>query len=111
MDGCLIETFTSLFIGVTSAICLLIIHTCTCLLLEYFCFLSFPSQDGSLIDEVLGTMVKFAEQLSIDDNTRVLALESYTELLDLLDFMLLPGVLRRQAEVLMNLVTFSFCTD
>ena len=50
-------------------------------------------------------MVEFAEHLNFDDNTRELALESYTELLDLLDFMLLPGILRRQAEVLMNLVT------
>ena len=68
-------------------------------------FLSFPLQDGSLIKEVLGTMVEFAEKLNIDDNTRVLALDIYTELLDLLDFMLLPGVLRRQAEILMTLVT------
>ena len=50
-------------------------------------------------------MIKFAERLNVDNDTRVLALESYTELLDLLDFMLLPGVLRKQAEVLMNLVT------
>ena len=50
-------------------------------------------------------MVEFAEHLSTDDNTRELALESYTELLDLLDFMLLPGILRMQAEVLVNLVT------
>ena len=69
--------------------------------------LSFPLQDGSLIEEVLGTMVEFAEKLNIDDNTRVLALDIYTELLDLLDFMLLPGVLRRQAEILMNLVTIA----
>lgn len=51
-------------------------------------------------------MVEFADRLNTDDNTRELALEGYTELLDLLDFMLLPGVLRRQAESLMNLVTF-----
>ena len=50
-------------------------------------------------------MIKFAERLNVDNDTRVLALESYTELLDLLDFMLLPGVLRKQAEVLMNLIT------
>ena len=49
-------------------------------------------------------MIDFAEMLNIDDNTRVLALEIYTELLDLLDFMLLPGVLRRQAEILVKLV-------
>lgn len=50
-------------------------------------------------------MVEFADRLNTDDNTRELALESYTELLDLLDFMPLTGVLRRQAESLMNLVT------
>ena len=70
-----------------------------------FSFFSFILQDGSLIEDVLGTMIEFAENLSFDDNTRELALESYTELLDLLDFILLPGVQRRQAEVLMNLVT------
>ena len=50
-------------------------------------------------------MIDFAEMLNIDDNTRVLALESYTELLELLDFIFLHGVLLRQAETLMNLVT------
>ena len=50
-------------------------------------------------------MLDFAEMLNMDDNTRVLALESYSELLDLLDFMFLPGVLLRQAVILMNLVT------
>lgn len=50
-------------------------------------------------------MIEFAEHLNFDDYTRELALESYTELLDLLDFMRLPEVLRRQAGVLMNLVT------
>ena len=50
-------------------------------------------------------MIDYAEMLNMDDNTRVLALESYTELLDLLDFIFLPGVLLRQAEILMNLVT------
>ena len=49
-------------------------------------------------------MIEFAEIFNKDDNTRVLALESYTELLDLLDFMFLPAVLRRQAEILVNLV-------
>jgi len=50
-------------------------------------------------------MIDFAETLNIENNTREVALESYTELLDLLDFRLLPGVLQRQAEILMNLVT------
>jgi len=50
-------------------------------------------------------MIDFAEMLNMDDNTRVLALDSYTELLDLLNFMFLHGVLLRQAEILMNLVT------
>ena len=50
-------------------------------------------------------MIDFAEMLNIDDNTRVLALEIYTELLELLDFIFLHGVLLRQAETLMNLVT------
>ena len=50
-------------------------------------------------------MINFAETFNMDDNTRVLALESYTELLDLLHFMFLPAVLRRQAEILMTLVT------
>ena len=50
-------------------------------------------------------MIDFAEMLNIDDNTRVLALEIYTELLELLDFIFLHRVLLRQAETLMNLVT------
>ena len=50
-------------------------------------------------------MIDFAEMLNVDDNTRVLALESYTELLELLDFIFLHGVLLSQAETLMNLVT------
>ena len=50
-------------------------------------------------------MIEFAETLNNDDNTREVASESYNELLDLLDFMFLPLVLRRQAEILMNLVT------
>ena len=50
-------------------------------------------------------MIDFAEMLNIDDNARVLALESYTEVLDLIDFIFLHGVLLRQAETLMNLVT------
>ena len=52
-------------------------------------------------------MIDFAEMLNIDDNTRVLAWEIYTELLELLDFIFLHGVLLRQAETLMNLVTIS----
>lgn len=68
-------------------------------------FFSHSLQDSSLVDEVLVTMVTFAEKLNIDNYTRELALESYTELMDLLDFMILPDVLRRQAECLMNLVT------
>ena len=67
--------------------------------------MSLSLQDRSLIHEVLETIIEFAEMLSMDDNTRVLALESYTELLDLLNFMFLHGVLLRQAEILMNLVT------
>ena len=50
-------------------------------------------------------MTEFAETLNIDNSTRVLALESYTELLDLLDFVNLPGIQQRQAEIYMNLVT------
>jgi len=39
------------------------------------------------------------------NNTRVLGLDSYTELLDLLNFMYLPGIQQRQAEIRMILVT------
>ena len=74
----------------------------TCLIVFSF---SLSLQDRSLVREVLETMIEFAEKFNIDDNTRVLALDSYTELLDLLDFMFLSGVLLRQAEILMNLVT------
>ena len=66
--------------------------------------LSLSLQDRSLVDEVLETIVDFAEMFTMNDQTRVLALEIYTELLDLFDPMLLPGVLQRQAEMLMNLV-------
>ena len=74
----------------------------TYLVLFLYLSLSLSLQDRSLVHEVLGTMIDFAEMFTVDDNTRVLALEIYTELLDLLDFMLLPGVLRRQAEILVK---------
>ena len=63
------------------------------------------SKDDSLIDAVLLIMIQFASQMGMENETRELALECYTELLELLDFMLLPGVLFRQAECLMNLVS------
>ena len=60
-------------------------------------YISLSLQDRSLVHEVL--------EANMDDNTRVVALESYTELLELLDGIFLHGGLLRQAETLMNLVT------
>lgn len=83
---------------------MVLFHTCT--VPSYVLIsLSLSLQDSFLVHEILGTTVEFADRLNTGDNTRELALESYTELLDLLDFMFLPGILRRQAESLMNLVT------
>ncbi|KAL9956675.1 hypothetical protein ACROYT_G038191 [Oculina patagonica] len=56
-----------------------------------------------VVKAVLLTMLRFAEQMGMDYETRELALECYTELLELLDFMHLPGVLLKQAECLLNL--------
>jgi len=50
-------------------------------------------------------VIEFAETLNMYNNTRVLALDSYTELLDLLNFMYLPGIQQRRAEIRMILVT------
>lgn len=79
-------------------------------LASYFLKFSFffSSQDNSVINAVLLTMLRFAEQMELDYETRELALECYTELLELLDFMHLPGVLLRQAECLLNLVKLRF---
>lgn len=55
-------------------------------------------------------MVRFAQQLNTNNDTRELALESYNELLDLLDFMFLPGVLLKQSECLLNLVKILIIT-
>jgi len=44
-----------------------------------------------------------------DRETLELALECYTELLDLLDFLFLPGVLRKRAECLLSLVKITLC--
>lgn len=61
-----------------------------------------------MVRVVLVNMMDIADLLCIKSETRELALESYTELLDLLDFMLLPGVLLKQAECLLRLVISSF---
>jgi len=50
-------------------------------------------------------VIEFAETLNMYKNSRVLALDSLTELLDLLDFIYLPGIQQRQAEIRMSLVT------
>lgn len=55
-------------------------------------------------------MIQFASQMGMENETRELALECYTELLELLDFMLLPGVLLRQAECLLYLVSKNYST-
>ena len=69
------------------------------------------SQDRFFVNSVLLPMLRFAEQMSMDPETSEIALECYTELLDLLDFMHLPGVLLRKAECLLDLVknTFTNC--
>ncbi len=61
-----------------------------------------------MVKAVLLTMLRFAEQMGMDYETRELALECYTELLELLDFMHLPGVLLKQAECLLNLVKLHY---
>ena len=50
-------------------------------------------------------MVEFAEEMKMDRGNLQLALDCYTELLDLLYFKFLPGVWLRRAECLLNLVT------
>lgn len=49
-------------------------------------------------------MLKFAEEMGMDHKTRELALECYTELMDLIDFLYLPVVRLRQSECLLHLV-------
>ena len=55
-------------------------------------------------------MIRFAEKMQEERDTLELALECYTELLDLLDFMFLPipGVLLSRAECFLKLVKFAY---
>ena len=61
-----------------------------------------------MINAVLLTMLRFADKMDMDNETRELALECYTELLELLDFKHLPGVLLSKAECLLNLVKLHY---
>ena len=61
-----------------------------------------------MVHEVVLKMMHIANLLCTKSETRELALKSYTELLELLDFMVLPGVLLKQAECLLRLVILSF---
>lgn len=49
-------------------------------------------------------MLSFAHGMTMDPDTLELALECYTELLDLLGFLIIPEVQLRQAECLLQLV-------
>lgn len=70
---------------------------------RWFLTLSFV-KDEPVIDEVLFEMLSFAHGMTMDPDTLELALECYTELLDLLDFLIIPEVQLRQAECLLQLV-------
>lgn len=60
------------------------------------------TKDESVIDEVLFEMLSFAHGMTMDPDTLELALECYTELLDLLDFLIIPEVQLRQAKCLLQ---------
>lgn len=57
-----------------------------------------------MIKVVLFKTLELADELSIDPKTRGLALDCYNELLNLLDFKILPGIQIRKAECLLQMV-------
>ncbi|XP_022797830.1 uncharacterized protein LOC111336066 [Stylophora pistillata] len=60
-------------------------------------------KDDFLIKVVLYKTLELANEMTINPETRELALDCYTELLHLLDFMILPGVQLRKAKCLLQL--------